>query len=176
MTVRLREWDPSSAPQAELDAWLTMYNRALATDMPDDPSWGPELLREYLTVTMPGERRVTWVATADEPATGNGTPPFVLLGYSHLLMLNGMGVLELFVDPQIRRTGVGTALLRVMADRAVAEGFVSLGLEVTGGTAAGSFYRNNGFNHAFTEMRSILDLTTVDWDHLTEMAEGVAHG
>jgi GNAT superfamily N-acetyltransferase len=164
--VRLREWDPGAAPESELAAWLRAYNRALAYDLPGDPLWGPERLRDYLTVTMPGERRLTWTVE-------DGTE---IVGYGRLLLMYGMGVVELFVVPAFRRHGVGRQLLTAMADRAVSEGFTSLGLEVIGGTYAVDFYRSHGFNHAFTEMRSILDLTTVDWQHLAEMADGVAHG
>ncbi len=164
--MRLREWDPAAAPETELAAWLRAYNRALANDLPGDPLWGPERLRDYLTVTMPGERRLTWLAE-------DGAE---VLGYGRLLLLYGLGVLELFVVPTARRQGVGNELLTVMADRAVTEGFTSLGLEVMGGTMAVDFYRNHGFSHAYTEMRSILDLTTVDWAHLAEMAEGISHG
>jgi hypothetical protein len=115
---------------------------------------------------MPGERRLTWVVE-------DGAD---VVGYGRLLLMYGMGVLELFVVPSYRRTGVARQLLTAMADRAVKEGFTSLGVEVVGGTYAVDFYRAHGFNHAFTEMRSILDLTTVDWQHLAEMADGVAHG
>jgi len=58
----------------------------------------------------------------------------------------------------------------------VAEGYPWLGVEAIGDTAAFDFYESNGFNHAYTETRSILDLGGIDWDHVTEMAEGVAHG
>jgi len=146
-----------------------MYNCALAADLPDDPPWGMDRLRDYLTVTMPGERRLTWLAE-DE-----GTPGLVL-GYGRMLMLDGVGVIELYVVPEARRQRVGELLLATIAERAVAEGFTSLGVEVIGGTPAMTFYPTHGFNHAYTEMRSILDLATVDWTHLTEMAEGVAHG
>ena len=64
--VRIREWDPAVAPEAELDAWLRAYNAALAADLPGDPPWGSRRLREYLSVTMPGERRLTWLAEQDD--------------------------------------------------------------------------------------------------------------
>jgi GNAT superfamily N-acetyltransferase len=168
VAVRLREWDPAAAPEQELASWLRAYNGALAADLPDDPLWCTDRLRDYLTVTMPGERRLTWLA--EDPATNE------VLGYGRLLMLNDLGVLELYVVPQARRQGVGRALLTTMARRALTEGFSSLGVEVIGDTSAVDFYRRHGFSHAYTEMRSILDLSTVDWTHLSEMADGVAHG
>jgi hypothetical protein len=51
-----------------------------------------------------------------------------------------------------------------------------LGVEAIGGTPAADFYTSLGFRHAYTETRSILDLSTVDWEHVAEMAEGVSHG
>jgi GNAT superfamily N-acetyltransferase len=150
-----------------MGAWLRAYNTALAADLPDDPMWGPERLREYLTVTMPGERRLTWLA---EDETGG------VVGYGRLLMLDGLGVLELYVVPDARRRRVGRTLLATIAERARSEGFTSLAVEVVGGTTAVDFYPALGFSHVYTEMRSILSLATVDWTHVQHMADGVVSG
>jgi GNAT superfamily N-acetyltransferase len=147
-------------------AWLRAYNTALTADLPDDPPWGLDRLREYLAVTMPGERRLTWLAE-DEGE---------ILGYGRLLMLEGLGVMELYVIPAARRRGVGRTLIAAIAGRALSEGFTSLAVEVIGGTAAVEFYPALGFSHVYTEMRSILGLTTVDWNHVRHMAEGVVSG
>jgi GNAT superfamily N-acetyltransferase/RimJ/RimL family protein N-acetyltransferase len=168
---RIREWDPGTASEAEMEAWLRAYNDALSADLPDDPSWGMGRLREYLTVTMPGERRLTWLA---EDATA--PPGQHVRGYGRLLMLDGLGVLELYVIPAARRHGLGRALLRTIVDRAIAEGFMTLGVEAPGATASAAFYQNHGFGHAYTEMRSILELATVDWPHVSEMAAAIVHG
>jgi len=165
--VRLREWDPGTAPEADIQAWLRAYNRSLVVDLPDDPRWGEAKLREYLSVTMPRERRASWVVT---DADGE------LMGHASLLLLGGLGVFELFVDPDSRRRGVGRRLLAAAVRRALDEGFSDIGVEVIGGTAAAMFYQRHGFHHAFTEMRSLLDLSAMDWLHLDEMAGGVVHG
>jgi GNAT superfamily N-acetyltransferase len=150
-----------------MGAWLRAYNTALAADLPGDPRWGLQRLREYLTVTMPGERRLTWLA---EDEAGE------VLGYGRLLMLDGLGVLELYVVPGARRRGVGRTLLATIARRALSEGFTSLAVEVIGGTAAVEFYPALGFSHVYTEMRSILSLATVDWIHVQHMADGIVSG
>jgi GNAT superfamily N-acetyltransferase/RimJ/RimL family protein N-acetyltransferase len=169
--VRLREWDPGTAPKAELQAWLRAYNDAIAADLPQDPLWGMAKLREYLSVTMPGERRLTWLAAGESGPSG-----LEVLGYGRLLMLSDLGVIELFVMPAVRGRGIGRSLLTAIADRAVAEGFTSLAVEVVGGTSASRFYPAIGFNRVYTEMRSLLDLSTVDRVHLEEMAAAVVHG
>jgi GNAT superfamily N-acetyltransferase len=167
--VRLREWDPATAPEAELASWLRAYNQTLRTDLPNDPLWTTDRLRDYLNVTMPGERRLTWLVEDD-------SVPGEVLGYGRLLMLSGLGVIELYVAPDLRQQGVGQWLVHTMAERAVVEGFTSLGVEVGTGAGAFEFYARLGFTHAYTEMRSLLDLSTVDWPHIGEMAAGIGHG
>jgi GNAT superfamily N-acetyltransferase len=163
----LREWDPATAPADEIAAWLELYNAVLSHDLPADPTWHDAQLREYLVETMPDERRACWLAVG---------PDGTLLGYGGLLMLSDLGVLELYVRPSSRGAGVGRALLKAVADRAIAERFASLGVEVVGGTPAADFFRGHGFHHVYTETRSILSLPTVDWDHIEEMAAGLVQG
>jgi GNAT superfamily N-acetyltransferase len=165
--VRLRQWDPATAPAEEIAAWLELYNTVGAHDLPDDPPWVNDRLREYLVETMPEERRTCWLAEESD-----GT----LVGYAGLLVLSDLGVLEIHVRPSARDNGVGRALLAAVADRAAAEHFSSLGVEVVGGTPAAEFYGRYGFSHVYTEMRSILSLSTVDWDHVAEMASGLVSG
>lgn len=160
-------WDPASAPAEEIAAWLDLYNAVATHDLPNDPPWANERLREYLVMTMPDERRICWVAEEDD-----GT----LTGYAGLLVLSDLGVLELYVRPDARDNGVGRALLVAVADHAMKEHFSSVGVEVVGGTPAAAFYGKYGFSHVYTEVRSILDLSTVDWDHVAEMAAGLVSG
>jgi GNAT superfamily N-acetyltransferase len=165
--VRLRQWDPATAPAEEIAAWLELYNTVAAHDLPDDPPWVNDRLREYLVTTMPDERRLCWLAEDDDGA---------LAGYAGLLVLSDLGVLDIYVRPESRSNGTGRALLATVADRAAAEHFSSLGVEVVGGTPAAAFYGRYGFSHVYTEMRSILSLSTVDWDHVAEMAAGLVSG
>jgi len=165
--VRLREWDPATASAEEIAGWLDLYNDVMSADLPDDPRWNDDQLREYLVVTMPDERRTWWLVQDDD-----GT----ILGYAGLLVLSDLGVLELYVRPRVRGTGVGRFLLRAVADQAATEHFSSLGVEVVGGTPSATFYSSYGFGHVYTEMRSILSLSTVDWAHVAEMAEALVSG
>jgi GNAT superfamily N-acetyltransferase len=166
--VRLREWNPATAPDPELETWLQAQNEAVEADLPGDPLWLPIRLREYLSATMPAERLAMWYA--DDPHDAE------LAGFARLLMHNGLGVLDLQVPPVARRRGIGRALLAAVADRARREGFTSMGAEVIGGTPSAAFYESNGFERVYTEMRSLLDLSSVDRGGLQRAAGGVATG
>jgi len=164
----VREWDPSTAPESEVTALVDLLNAVVAVDTPADPLWRYEGFRDYLTHTMPGERRVTWVV----PASGEDH----LVGYASLLLMDDIGVLELNVHPAARRHRVGAALLTAVARRAHDEGLPSLGVEAIGDTPAVAFYEALSFRWAFAEMRNVLDLSTVDWFRIGETARSIGSG
>jgi len=165
--VKVREWDPGTADAAELDAVLRALNDTVAFDVPEDPPWRDNKFREYLAVTMPGERRTSWLAVEESGE---------IVGHASLLALEDIGVLELSVVPAARRSHVGSALLSSVARRAAEEGFESVGVEVIGGTPSVKFFEAHGFDCAFIEMRNLLDLGGVDWLRLGEMAAGIGAG
>ncbi|QGN50655.1 GNAT family N-acetyltransferase [Micromonospora sp. WMMD558] len=169
----VREWDPRTASSAEIASLLDTLNAVLAADLPQDPPWQENSLREYLAEVMPGERRISWVAQA-EPAS-NGVPG-AIMGQVHVLLLGDIGVLEVLVHPSARRTGLGRDLVLTAARRVYHEGFQSIGVEVVGDTPAVGFYEALGFAKEYVETRSVLDLATVDWAELTEMASGIGAG
>jgi GNAT superfamily N-acetyltransferase len=169
----VREWDPQTAPSEEIESLLATLNAAVSVDLPDDPPWRRESFREYLSITMPGERRVCWVAESSPDAAARGEP---VLGHANVLLLGDMGVLDLVVHPAARRLGLGRELLGAAVRRAFAEGFRSMGVEVVGGTPAVEFFERYGFRCAFVEIRNLLRMSTVDWQRLAEMAGGVSSG
>lgn len=169
----VREWNPRTASSAEIASLLDTLNAVLAADLPQDPPWRESSMREYLSEVMPGERRISWVAQEDDAPDGT---PGAIVGHVHVLLLGGIGVLEVLVHPAVRRTGLGRELVRVAARRVWDEGFQSIGVEVVGDTPAVAFYESLGFTRDYVETRSVLDLRTVDWPALTEMAAEVGAG
>jgi GNAT superfamily N-acetyltransferase len=173
----VREWDPRTAPSAEIDTMVRALNATLATDLPEDPPWRTDSFREYLSVTMPGERRISWIAEeAPGSAAVGGPRGESMLGAANILLFDEMAVLEVLVHPDARRAGVGQELLRAAVARAHAEDYETLGVEAIGGTPAVKFYEAMGFECAYMETRSVLDLSGVDWLRLGEMASGVSAG
>lgn len=168
----VREWDPRTASSAEIESLLDTLNAVLAADLPDDPLWQNSSLRDYQAETMPGERRVSWVA--EEP--GLDGAPGQLVGHVNILLLGDIGVVELFVHPRVRRGGLAHELLTKAVRRAYHEGFSSIGIEVVGDTPAVPFYESLGFVREYVETRSVLKLSTVDWLTLGEMARSIGSG
>ena len=129
-------------------------------------------MREYLAETVPGERRISWVAEDDRLPEGESE----IFAHVNILLLGDIGVLEVAVKPGLRRRGLGRELVAVATRRAYLEGFSSIGVEAIGGTPTIAFYESLGFEREYVETRSVLNLSTVDWPALSEMAGGIAPG
>ncbi|WP_189114450.1 GNAT family N-acetyltransferase [Pilimelia terevasa] len=162
-----REWDARTAPDAEVEALLAMLNAALAADQPGDPLWRNDRFRECITELVPGQRRQAWTAH-----DGDGR----LCGHVNMLLMGDTGVVELLVHPADRRRGLGRRLLGRAVRWAHAQGYTSVGVEVPGDTPGVAFYGGLGFRQAYAEVRSVLDLGSVDWLALGEMARGIGSG
>jgi GNAT superfamily N-acetyltransferase len=163
----VREWDPKTASADELRSMLDSLNAVLMADLPDDPLWQESYLREYLAETMPGERRISWLA--EEPAGR-------VMGHANVLLLGDIGVVELLIHPKARRAGLAREMLAQAARKTYHEGFSVIGAEVVGGTPAVTFFESVGFVREYTETRSVLRLNAVDWLSLGEMARGIGAG
>ena len=168
----MREWDPRTASAAEIQSFVETVNAVLAADLPDDPPWQDVQVREYLAETMPGERRISWVAEDDRLPEGESE----IFAHVSILLLGDIGVLEVLVRPGLRRRGLGRQLVAVAARRAYLEGFSTIGVEAIGGTPAIAFYESLGFEREYVETRSVLTLSAVDWTALGEMAGSIGAG
>jgi GNAT superfamily N-acetyltransferase len=168
----VREWDPKAASADELRGLLDCLNAVFMADLPDDPLWQESYLSEYLAETMPGERRISWLA--EEPGE-QGRPPKIV-GHANVLLLGDIGVVELLIHPKARRAGLGREMLAQAARKTYREGFSVIGAEVVGGTPAVEFFESVGFVREYTETRSVLRLNSVDWLTLGEMARGIGAG
>jgi GNAT superfamily N-acetyltransferase len=172
--VTVREWDPATAPDEEIEAVVATLNAVIEVDLPGDPRWRPIGVREYLCETMPGERRLCWLADTGDGDQGAPAPGVV--GHANVLLLGDIGVVEVMVHPARRHRGVGRSLVAAAARRAYAEGMASIGVEVVGGTPAIKFWEALGFRCDYTELRSVLQLPAVDWRKLAAMARSAPDG
>jgi GNAT superfamily N-acetyltransferase len=147
-------------------------NAVLAADLPEDPPWHDVQVREYMAETMPGERRICWVAEDDRLPDGKSH----IFGHVSVLLLGDIGVLEVLVHPRLRRRGLGRELVAVAARRVYLEGFSTMGVEAIGNTPAIPFYESLGFEREYAETRSVLTVSKLDWESLSAMARGISPG
>ena len=151
---------------------METLNAVLAADLPDDPPWQADKVTEYLAETMPGERRICWIAEDDRLPEGESR----IFAHVSILLMGDIGVLEVMVHPKLRRRGLGRQLVLLAARRAYLEGFSTIGVEAVGNTPAPGFYEALGFEREYAETRSVLSLSKLDWEALTGMAAGIAEG
>jgi len=170
--VSVREWDPRAASSGEITSLVETLNAVLTVDLPDDPPWQDVQVKEYLAETMPGERRICWIAEDERLPEGEAQ----ILAHVGILLRGDMGVLEVLVHPSLRRRGLGRQMVAMAVRRAYLEGFSLIGVEAIGGTPALAFFEALGFEREYVETRSVLTLSKVDWDQLHAMAEGIAEG
>jgi len=169
--MQITEFLPAKASQTDLEQWREVLNAMTGEDMPGEPRWTDDRMREYLSITMPGERRLAFVARDDDRR---------IVGHANLLLFGGefatSAVFEIFVRPGQRGTGVGRGLLRAIAERAKDEGRTTIGVEVIATTPAVGFYDRMGFNRAVVENRNLLELDAVDWNAVSDLSGRIAAG
>ncbi len=136
----LKQLAPGEMTDDDLRDWCSVLNDMTAADMPAEPRWRTDSLREYLTATLPEDRRFLFL---DRDADGD------LVGHASLILFGGeqagTGVVEMSTRPSARGKGVGTRLLRAVAECAKASGARTLSVEVIATTPAVGFYDRHGF-------------------------------
>ncbi|MQA24624.1 MAG: GNAT family N-acetyltransferase [Micromonosporaceae bacterium] len=153
---------------------MCLINDVLHADLPDEPPWRSDHVREYLAVNMPEERRLMWFAEDDAGTAADGGK---VLGSASLLLVGGQtGVLDLFVRADARRQGIARELLNAVAWRANAERRRTLTVEVIGGTPGVRFYEACGFHRTLVEVRHVLTLEHVHWPRTEQIAGQLANG
>ncbi|GAA4910852.1 acetyltransferase (GNAT) family protein [Stackebrandtia albiflava] len=169
--MQIAEFTPAHASAEELEQWREVLNAMTEADMPGEPRWHGDRMRDYLSITMPNERRLAYVARDDAGR---------IVGHANLLVYGGefadTGIFEIFVEPGHRGSGVGRGLLRAVARRASREGLRAIGVEVIATTPAVGFYDRLGFGRAVVENRHLLRLADVDWETVTDSAGRLAAG
>jgi GNAT superfamily N-acetyltransferase len=162
--VRIREWHPAIAPDAELVAWLDVYNASLATDLPEDPPWRLDGLREWLVVEMPDADLAYFVA--EDAGETVGIARLWLPGHEN----RHWGDVAISVPPARRRGGIGAALLGAAAGRLARDGRRTLIADVTEGTDGVAFAEALGLRCALREARSLLAIAEVDPSQIAALA------
>ncbi|MEU5874756.1 GNAT family N-acetyltransferase [Glycomyces sp. NPDC047369] len=167
----LKQLAPGEMTDDDLRDWCSVLNDMTAADMPAEPRWRTDRLRDYLDATLPEDERHLFL---DRDADGD------LVGHASLIVFGGeqagTGVVEMSTRPSARGKGVGTRLLRAVAECAKAGGCRTLSVEVIATTPAVGFYDRHGFARSTVEQRHLLRWAEIDWEKIEHAAGRLAAG
>ena len=167
----LKQLAPGEMTADDLRDWCSVLNDMTAADMPAEPRWRTDRLRDYLAGSLPDDRRYLFM---DRDGDGD------LVGHASLILFGGeqagTGVVEMSTRPSARGKGVGTRLLRAVAECAKADGCRTLSVEVIATTPAVGFYDRHGFARSVVEQRHLLRWAEIDWEKIEHAAGRLAAG
>ncbi len=148
-----------------VDACYEIYRATREADDPGVPLMPPRVFLGWLQVGFMGDPRETWLL---EDAAG--------IGGWYLLELpdrdnRHLGFLDLAVSPQRQRSGLGTALLRHAAGRAIAGGRELLAGLAWAGSPGEAFARSRGAAWGLNEIRRAMDTDALPPERLAALRD-----
>jgi GNAT superfamily N-acetyltransferase len=150
-----------------------IFRAAMAADDPEVPVMPPRVFGGWLKTGWVGDPRETWLVAGADGVEGWYLLELPRRDNTHLASLT------LMVRPGRRRRGLGTALLRHAAGRALADGRRLLTGYAPDGSAGEAFARSAGAIGGLAEIHRMLDLDAADPGHLAGLraeAERAAAG
>ncbi|HET9970900.1 MAG TPA: GNAT family N-acetyltransferase [Streptosporangiaceae bacterium] len=148
-----------------VEACYEIYRATREADDPGPPLMPPRVFLGWLQVGFMGDPRETWLL---EDAAG--------IGGWYLLELPArdnrhLGLLELAVSPRRQRHGLGTALLRHAAGRAIADGRELLAGLAGAGSPGEAFARSAGVAWGMNEIRRAADTDALPPERLAALRD-----
>ena len=156
--MQIQLLDPATVTDADVAGVHGLVAAAAAVDRPRDPVPLADDMATRLREPERRDRRLVHLV-ARTPA---GPAGYAWLWRSQLDNL-GMGLAEIQVDPDRRRRGTGTALLRAIAAELAADGRTILLGETDAGGPGDAFARAMGARVVETDRLSLLRFADVDW-------------
>jgi GNAT superfamily N-acetyltransferase len=156
------------------DADGVAYHRLItaidAVDHPDDPPAALAEIAGRLRLRRDDQRVLRWLVRAGDAMIGHVLLVLPDLDNQHLAISN------VFVHPDHRRHGIGTALLRAAVTAAAADGRRTLLLEADDGSPGQAFCRAHGLRAVSRARLSLLRLAEVDWADVEALAAAAHPG
>ncbi len=144
-------------------ACYEIFHATRVADDPDVPVMPRRVFEGWLKTGWVGDPRETWLVADEDGVAGWYLLELPFRDNKHL------GSLDVMVRPDRQRRGLGTALLRHAAGRALTDGRSLLTGYACGGSAGEAFARSFGATGGLAEIHRVLDLDTVAAGHLAEL-------
>jgi GNAT superfamily N-acetyltransferase len=142
-----------------------IFGAVQAADDPDGPPIGRKMFEGWLKWDWSGDPREVWVLAGEAGGRVDGFSVIQLPSRDN----QHLGFVQITVRQDRRRRGLGTALLRHAAGRAVADGREVLSGYTQQDSAGEAFARSLGATTGGAEIRRVLDLTTVPADRFSRL-------
>jgi GNAT superfamily N-acetyltransferase len=168
--MMIRAWHPSAAPDTEIAAWCALNNACTTIDVPEDPTWVTDGLREWLSINHPHEKREFVVAEDHGSLIGGAEIQFPLVDNVHRANI------KILVHPEHRRRGIGTRLLDELTQLAAVQGRITIATDLPTGTAGTAFAEPHGFTLGRIDLQSLLAFADINWDHINHLAQQAPAG
>jgi GNAT superfamily N-acetyltransferase len=144
-------------------ACYEIFHATRVADDPDVPVMPRGVFEGWLKTGWVGDPRETWLMAAEDGVAGWYLLELPVRDNTHL------GILDVMVPPDRQRRGLGTALLRHAAGRALADGRSLLTGYACAGSAGEAFAGSFGATGGLAEIHRVLDLDTVAAGPLAEL-------
>jgi mycothiol synthase len=177
MDSQIIEFDPTTASSGLLAKYFDLSEKLLREMDPQDPLPSRELLNARITDSSPGRQTFRWLVLADvgksQAVVGTSSIEFVTEQEPDYKENKHIATIHIDVDPDFRRQGLGTRLLRVLVDKAVERGEITTFETFSFLEPGWSFCAKFGGMVALEAAQSRLELADVDWEMIERWQ---AHG
>jgi GNAT superfamily N-acetyltransferase len=148
------------------DAWYDVLADCARVDEPEHPPVTRKMALDQLVPQGPEEIR-SWLAYGED-GDAVGLARLILWPHenAHLVSVDAR------VRPALRRRGIGGRLVELAVQAARAAGRTTAIIDAKTDSAGERFATGLGYTHAFSEVRSLLRLSDVDKDAVTDWAAG----
>lgn len=154
----IEAYDGPTAPDELLRDVFTLWQAEDAELRPDDPPFVYEEIEGLSRVDNPHDLRLRWLARDRVSGRPVGRAEARLPMVSNL----DLAQVELYVHPDVRKAGLGTALTRTVLDAVEARGRTRLRTQIPEGTPGEAFLASRGGTIGLTQRKSRMDLTQLD--------------
>ena len=175
--IKIIPFDPLTASEALLEKYFDLAGEMFRELEPRDPLPPRELQKALLVDSSPTRQTFRWLALAysgeKETVVGRSSIEFVTRQEPDYESNKHVAAINIDVAPHFRRQGLGTRLLWVLVDQAIARGGITV-LETFSFLESGwNFLQSSGGAVALEAAQNRLELDAVDWEMIERWkAEG----